>query len=250
MVGYLLAAVAAVLVLAGFVASRGLGEVPESVQNAPLPPALQSGVASTEVAPVRQHLNALPVGKAVVATLGSSLTAGNGASEYSRTWAWQIRGALATDTRDVDLREHGLPGRTVEAIRKEGLDATIADQPSVVFFEPGTPNNLGQGLTVADARDLTAQTVADLRAALPQAYIVGIIPSPTTTGETGAGGATIQDYLAGDREALAGADIVCDVAAAFPNDEGALALLIPDGVHPGDEGNALWAQTIKGCLGI
>ncbi|MEC5149130.1 SGNH/GDSL hydrolase family protein [Cryobacterium sp. GrIS_2_6] len=181
-------------------------------------------------------------GPVAMASLGSSLTAGNGASTYAETWGWKLKTTLG-DRFTIGV--HGYPGQTIKAIRASGGVAAVeADHPDIVFVEPGTPNNMGQALSIKDSKSLTAQTIADLRAQLPDAFIVGIVPSPIADLGSNSLGLHYSDYIAGDREALASANVVCDVFAAFSD----TSTQLRDGVHPNDQGNTIWADAVVACL--
>jgi len=175
-----------------------------------------------------------------LSSLGSSLTAGNGATGYDKTWGWKLSQELGQE--DIDV--HSFPGQALPAIRKGGVSAVLDSNPTVVFFEPGTPNNFGQDIKLSEVASLTKKTIASLRAGLPGVLIVGIVPSSITdTGENGLG-ATYSQYLAGDRENLLDADIVCDLSDSITDFDAELK----DGIHPNDLGNDIWANAIYSCL--
>lgn len=216
--------------------------------NAAASAAAASESAALQPPPLIAHLRQARTGTDIVVDgLGSSLTAGAGASGYDKTWIWAMGEALGRYEYKVDLRNHGLGGHAIQAIRDQALQPTIDDQPAIVFFEPGDPNNYAQDVPVDKAGKLTTQTVDDLRAALPNAYIVGILASPIADGNKPNGvDATYQNYIDQTRTSLAGADVVCDVYSTIPSDQ--LGNLLADGIHPSDTGQQAWISALRNCL--
>lgn len=181
-------------------------------------------------------------GPVIMTSLGSSLTAGNGASSDEEIWGWKLETALGDRNT---LGVHGYPGHTIRAIREDGgMSAVAAEHPDIVLMEPGTPNNIGQALSSHDSGSLTTKTSADLRSQLPDSFTVGIVPSPISDLGSNSLGLHYSDYVAGDREALRSANIVCDVFKAFTDTN----TQIRDGVRPNDEGNTVCADAVIRCL--
>lgn len=234
-------AAACVLVLVGLALRPAVAPpaADDYVQFTASPSATSSPEPAPPVTPFNAAIDGID-GPVQLAAVGSSLTAGQGASEYQFIWPWRLKQSLG---ENFEITVLGFPGHTVQAMRDAGAVAQVGDAP-IVFFEPGTPNNFGQSLGLEAANANTVQFIAELRAQNPSVTIIGIVPSPIADQGTDETGASYADYIGGDRAALAGADMICDIYSAFTD----IATQIPDGVHPNDAGNEIWANALMSCI--
>ena len=71
-----------------------------------------------------------------VVLIGSSVTYGTGASDYSKSWAGQLEAFFKKTNEDVTVRNLAVGGYTTDDVIKKGvLQSAISQKPDVIIFE-------------------------------------------------------------------------------------------------------------------
>ncbi len=180
--------------------------------------------------------------------LGSSTTAGTGASRPSRRWT----AVVARDLGWIEVNL-GLPGSKLAALGdriaagEERVHEVLAESPDVVVVMYGA-NDAAAGIPVGDPEAAetfhrAARTLLSrLRADLPAALLVVVSPQPAESLR----GVRAPYDAALEREALAAGAIFVPGLDAFP--EGQLPRHAADRIHLNDRGHAALARHVRGAI--
>jgi lysophospholipase L1-like esterase len=193
-------------------------------------------------------------GSVRIAFLGSSGTAGQGAS---RGEGWTDR--LVQDLAAVRIR--AVPTNLAVAAASSSViaapwtvQAAIQAHPDLVFVETGAVADWAQGVPPETSLENLDRLYAKLHAALPDARIVWLSPNPIQA-ETvrNAAGATYADYL--DQEAAHARargwtyiDVHAAMADALQAEAKPLSSILVDAYHVGAAGARLWAVAVEQAL--
>ena len=177
--------------------------------------------------------------------IGESSAAGVGVATHARGLAGQTGEILSARTgRSVQWRTLGRIGATVEAIRRELIDASGPIEADAMIVALGV-NDTVRLRTHAQWRRSLAELIRALRSRAPRAVILispvpplgrmRTLPQPlrAVIGRR----ASVLDRAA--RRVCADATAVRYVAVPF---DGAAALLCEDGLHPSERGYRVWAS--------
>lgn len=185
-------------------------------------------------------------GSATISTLGSSVTAGVGASDVSRTWSSLILSNLRIidGLRKVTLNSNGFGGHTSGAILfDKNYEIVISQKPDIVLIETCIINDHDQSTPVAQ----TLQNIEKIRqiisSALPNAKIIMLSPNPRLEDKKNNLGLTFADYANKTKELILGKGWeFIDVTSTYQGKT--KELITSDGIHPNDNGYKLWADTV------
>ena len=145
----------------------------------------------------------------------------------------------------LDAVNFGVSGDLTQHVLWRIADGELADRPRVVVLEIGT-NNLGSGDSVDETIAGIEAVVAAVRKASPRSQILlmGILPrgggiTDPLTQQAYAVNASIAELADGFRIRY------LDIGSAFLNPDGTVSqALLPDGLHPSEEGYEVWADAI------
>lgn len=193
----------------------------------------------------------------VLAGLGSSVTAGDGAPlQYTPTT--QLGRALATipGLEGLTVKVDGYSGETLSGMEaKGGLRAVIDQRPDVLLFEACGLNEYGGNAPVAATKQTLRSQLRRLRAALPDTLIV--VTSPSSRPDAGPNYArlTYRQYLDAElevarEEGVATLDVERAYADAVKRSGAPLSAFLVDGVHGNARGYTLWATILEAYVGL
>lgn len=186
-----------------------------------------------------------------ISTLGSSVTAGAGATTVDDNWSSLLLSHIRRqdDLFRVSLMSNGFGGYSTRALIEEKKVQTIVDQaPDLVILETSILNNHGQSLSLKETLNDLNTIVTSLEKSLPDSKIILISPNPKGEAKDTENsiGLTMRDYSGATQEYILekGWEYV-DIFNAFEKQYGnTIDTVLRDGVHPNDNGYKFWANTL------
>ena len=190
-----------------------------------------------------------------VAVTGSSVAAGEGASDYSKTWVALLEEQLnGSDERlSVDVTNFGVSGFKISDLLSEGvIEDLIQSEPDVVLIETSVINSYFHNEPLEETKQSIETTANQLEENLPEAYVLFIAPNPISesvfsvaTNDVG-----FDEYVFQTEEYIveAGWDYFDSYTSwndEIKDTEIDLDQLLGDGVHPNDEGYQMWFDLIN-----
>jgi lysophospholipase L1-like esterase len=188
-------------------------------------------------------------GSVKISTLGSSVTAGDGATSKDKSWAGLLKSYLRnTDGLfKTEVISNGFPGYSSQTILSENkVDVVIAEKPDVVLFETSILNDHGQSVPIDKTLQNINTVVEKLRTSLPESKIIILSPNPKASDKKNSVGLMLADYAVKTKELASqkGWDYI-DVYNGFLLKNADLNHVLTDGVHPNDEGYKIWFEIMK-----
>lgn len=201
------------------------------------------------------HYKILTQDKVVISVLGSSVTAGAGASDPSLSWAALLEKKLqsfAPDFKYVKVLNRGFGGySTRDLLKDKKIDLVVKDKPDLVIFETSILNNHGQSITMDETKENIKEIVTTIQKKLPGTKILIISPNPSTVKlkEVNSLGYKYLDYLQETKNYIEGngwpyVDIYEGMEEKIKKENIQLKDILVDGVHPNDEGYRLWFEVL------
>ncbi|MCU7712485.1 SGNH/GDSL hydrolase family protein [Priestia sp. JV24] len=192
--------------------------------------------------------------KITLSVLGSSVTAGSGASDSSHRWANLLTNYLEIDVDDINpinLVNNGYGGySTSELINDKKIDEVVKNKPDVVIFELCLLNNFGEKVSLEKTTQDINYIMETLSKELPDSLIViqtaNSIPNKNANGI----GLTYDDYnkYAEQYVQSKGWNFI-NTYEQFDdeviNKELNYNDILNDGIHPTDKGYAIWYNILK-----
>ncbi len=187
--------------------------------------------------------------KLSVVYLGGSITEGAGASEYSRCWVSLFDTWLKNTYRECSIHSFnagiGGTGTDLGAYRTE--NDVLSHKPDLVFIEFAVNDFWTDPETICAC---TEAILHKIRSSLPYCDIVFLYTTTKTVSECLSGSGiypsrTVHSFLAyrsGDILQIDVGEVLRDRILSGEKD---YASLLPDTVHPNDEGHAIYFEKIK-----
>lgn len=186
----------------------------------------------------------------VISTLGSSVTAGAGASDNSHNWSSLLTSYLQKNEgfTSVTLNNNGFGGYTTEMIISDKkVDTVISQKPDIVLFETCLINDHGKKIPLDKTEQNIASIVKAIHSALPDAKIILMSPNPRLEDFKMNNGLLLADYVNKTNEYFKknGWDYI-DIYNGFKDRNADMKVLLSaDGTHPNDEGYKMWFEIVK-----
>ncbi|WP_167578677.1 SGNH/GDSL hydrolase family protein [Jeotgalibacillus proteolyticus] len=172
-------ALAVLLVLLGMVRSEyryKQVEIKERMDE--INPALHEDVSYLDFLTYRVLKN----GSARVATLGSSVTKGVGASVPGNSWRALLQSEIRDSSRPlqhVTISNHGHSGYTsVRLLEQDVVDKVISSRPDLIILETSVINNYRRSVSLPDTKSSIELLYHTFKHELPEAEILFISPNP------------------------------------------------------------------------
>lgn len=184
-----------------------------------------------------------------IAALGSSVTAGTGASDPSKSWF----SLLVNDLKNVDghtsisYTNAGFGGYTSgELLSERKVDRIIELRPDMVLFEICVLNDLGEFVPI-DETLKNIETVVDLiKEKLPDTKVILLSPNNIIGSGKTQIGLSLSDYVEGAKKLAKEKNLdFIDVYGEFVSRATDLNDYLSDGIHPNDKGYELWFEFLK-----
>ncbi|PUA40235.1 SGNH/GDSL hydrolase family protein [Paenibacillus elgii] len=188
-----------------------------------------------------------------IATMGSSVTGGMGASQKEKNWVSQLAQALKKQPglSDLQVSNGGINGfSTQNMIDRQIPDRIIRQKPAVVLFETCLLNDYLQNIPIETTNKNIATIMNQLTQGLPGSRIVLLSPNPRRHGEVkNKAGHTYEDYILGTKAFIEQngweyIDIYKEMNETLAKKNMNLDQVLSDATHPNDEGYDLWANIV------
>ncbi|TFD99744.1 SGNH/GDSL hydrolase family protein [Jeotgalibacillus salarius] len=193
-------------------------------------------------------------GSARVATLGSSVTKGVGASVPSTTWRARLQNEIRSTSRPlkhVTIANHGHSGYTSEMLlRPEVIESVLKSRPDLLILETSVINNYRQNVPLDVTKASLEELYRTFTQQIPGIEILFISPNPilkTNLSESGLNelGLTFADYNNLTKSVAAeNGWHYFDTHDAILNEmtERNIAIedMLHDKIHPNDLGYEMW----------
>ncbi|MDG5472755.1 SGNH/GDSL hydrolase family protein [Jeotgalibacillus sp. ET6] len=197
-------------------------------------------------------------GSARVATLGSSVTKGVGASSPNFSW----RALLQQDIRDasrplrhVTVSNHGHSGYTsVMLLNQDVLTKVFSSRPDLIILETSVINNYRRSVTLDDTKKSIEQLYSTFKRELPGVEILFISPNPILKENLDPSGLnqlglTFEEYVDFTQE------IILDNGWNYFDTHGHMLAhmdeqniekkdILNDKIHPNDLGYRIWHEEL------
>ncbi|KIL52813.1 SGNH/GDSL hydrolase family protein [Jeotgalibacillus campisalis] len=197
-------------------------------------------------------------GSARVATLGSSVTKGVGASSPDFSWRalmqQEIRGA-SRPLRHVTVSNHGHSGYTsVMLLNHDVLSKVYSTRPDLIILETSVINNYRRSVTLDDTKKSIEQLYRTFKKELPGVEILFISPNPILKENLDPSGLnqlghTFEEYVDFTQEIILAngwnyfdthGHMLAQMDAGNIKKED----ILNDMIHPNDLGYSIWHQEI------
>lgn len=183
-------------------------------------------------------------GHATISTLGSSVTAGAGASSEDKKWSSLLENYLIK----TKVISNGFGGYSSSSILSENkADIVISQKPDIVLFETCILNDHGQSVPIEKTIQNITEIIDKIQKNLPESKIILISPNPKLEDKKNTVGLTMADYASKTKEFIIskGWNYI-DVYSEFQaNHTDNLKSLLTDGIHPNDSGYKIWFEGLK-----
>lgn len=201
------------------------------------------------------HYKALVEGKLNIAVIGSSVAAGFGASDVSKSWPALLNSSIRNENEDLSittLSNFGIVGySTQDIIDNEIISKNLTEYYNLVILEVLSLNDHGQSIDLKKTESNLNEIVSSIKEESPHAKIILTSPNPSSSkvGEVNEKGLSYEDYLnvAKKYAELNNLDYI-DAYNGINSIVEARGLvlrgILSDGIHPNDEGYALWHEVI------
>ncbi|MDQ0205485.1 SGNH/GDSL hydrolase family protein [Alkalicoccobacillus murimartini] len=190
-----------------------------------------------------------------VAVTGSSVAAGEGASEYNQSWAALLEGELNRNESlpPVEVENFGVSGFKVSDLLAEGvIDDMINSEPDVVIMETSVINSYFHEEPLDETKQSIQTAVDQIKNDLPDTYLVLIAPNPISESifSFSTNELEFEEYVLATEEYILESEWdYFDSYNAWTEEleyrEEDLDNLLGDGVHPNDEGYHLWYSLLN-----
>ncbi|GLI06373.1 hypothetical protein YDYSG_24030 [Paenibacillus tyrfis] len=191
----------------------------------------------------------LTKGEVKIATFGSSVTNGDGASGPEYKWAnLLIRYIQGVDgLRNTVLLSNGFPGHSTEMVMLQNyVNNVIAAKPDIILLETFVLNDHGQSIPLKKTRENLEFMLQKIKEALPQAKVIVLSPNPKKGDTKNSIGAYYKDYVALSEEFAAANNLdYIDIYTRMTEANSNINALLADGVHPNDVGYKIWFDIVK-----
>lgn len=145
------------------------------------------------------HYRALTQEKVKITFLGSSVTAGVGASNSSYRWTEIIKKKLLSENevfQSLKVINSGYEGyTTTDLLNAKKIDLIVLDQPDVVIFENALINNYFQGIPIQQTLEDLENIMDQLTKRLPHSGIIIMSPNPIVNNNPNNLGLKYVDYI-------------------------------------------------------
>ncbi|MDO7906943.1 SGNH/GDSL hydrolase family protein [Paenibacillus sp. JX-17] len=187
-----------------------------------------------------------------ISTLGSSVSAGAGASSFAASWVGQLLNYLRVDQGlfNTEIYSSGYAGYSTSSLLEEKkYEAVISQQPQVVLLETSLQNDHSQAVPVETSMSNIKALVQILHSKLPEAEIVLLSANPKGVEKDIRNniGLTMDDYAAAAKKlAEAKKWNYMDVYAYYRSQyKDNLDTILVDGVKPNDKGHVVWFEAVR-----
>ncbi|MCP3773453.1 SGNH/GDSL hydrolase family protein [Paenibacillus sp. MZ04-78.2] len=191
----------------------------------------------------------LTQGEVKIATFGSSVTNGDGASGPEYKWAnLLIRYIQGTDgLRNTALISNGFPGHSTEMIILQNyVNNVIEAKPHIILFETFVLNDYGQSIPLQKTRENLESMLQKIKEALPQAKVIVLSPNPKKGEAKNSTGAYYKDYVAVSEEFAAANKLdYIDIYSRMMEVNSNINAFLADNVHPNNVGYRIWFDIVK-----
>lgn len=200
------------------------------------------------------HYFVLTKGQAIVATFGSSVTNGDGASSPEKKWHHLLNRYLVSlnGLDQVKVQSNGFPGYSTEMIVfKHYEDKIIEAKPDIVLFETFVLNDHGQSIPLQKTKDNLDFMIKKIKENLPNTKIIILSPNPKADTNPNGIGAQYKEYVDLTAEVAHSHQLdYMDIYSSFIHTNLDLNALLKDGVHPNDLGYQVWFDTVKAYFSL
>ncbi|WP_059103847.1 SGNH/GDSL hydrolase family protein [Shouchella shacheensis] len=195
-----------------------------------------------------------------VAVIGSSVTAGMGASDQSHSWA----GRTITNLQLMDpnfyklqLTNYGVNGATIQDLINNGkMEAMVASDPDFIIMETSLLNSHRKDEPLERTNAALDTAVSMIQGAHPATIIVLTSPNPATTKtpeDLNGLGLNYQAYIQSTNTFIAQqgwsyVDTYSAMRLQFEDEGIQLEATLDDGLHPNDVGYKVWADVLWAYL--
>lgn len=194
-------------------------------------------------------------GESKISLLGSSVTAGSGASNPSYSWAGRLDSALmgiSDNFNQVKIINNGKGGYSTRNLIDDKIyKKVIKDKPDLIIFETSLLNNYGQSISLDETIEDIKFLMDTFKSNLPNTEVLLISPNPIPLkkGEVNKIGLTYEEYLNKTKTLIMDngwnyVDIHEGMNAKIRKQNLKLNDLLTDGIHPNDKGYKLWFETL------
>ncbi|MED4601663.1 SGNH/GDSL hydrolase family protein [Paenibacillus validus] len=215
-------------------------------------------VRNTEIIrqPAFQYLqqNVLEGREPVISVIGSSVTAGSGATGKTHTWIHLLSERLkaAEGLEKLIYLNHGFPGYSTKQMLAQGkVDVLREENPSIIIFETCLINDFVQNISIEESKTNIQSLVLNMQKMAPKARIIITSPNPRKENLTkNKTGSSYEDYVieTGKFIKLHGweyVDIYSEFTKQIKASKTSMDKVMYDFVHPNDLGYAIWAKILE-----
>lgn len=199
--------------------------------------------------------------QAKVAVLGSSVTAGSGASNYKYSWPARLEQKLEKthpNFKKMKLFNHGKRRFSTSDLLAQGIvEEVVLIQPDLIIFETAIINNHGHSIPMDQTLNDIKTIVEILEMKLPHAKIILTSPNPISARDHGKAlngmGLSYQDYLIKTQQFIrlngwSYVDVYSGMEAMRKKEVLPLEQILKDGIHPNNKGYEYWSKIISDFL--
>ncbi|MCM3791207.1 SGNH/GDSL hydrolase family protein [Domibacillus indicus] len=193
----------------------------------------------------------------IISLLGSSGTAGIGASGPQYTWGNRLEAqlhSLGKDFQKIHIHTHGFPEYSTARLVKEAkVKSVIGDNPDLVIVEAALFQNYDQHVSMDETKENVEAIVRSIQKNAPEAKIlltssnpISIVSEERTENHAGY---TYNDYTREltrltKEKRWAYVNIHNEMEARLAAENKKLSTILTQGMYPNDNGYLLWSETI------
>lgn len=198
---------------------------------------------------------------AKIAVIGSSVTAGSGASNYKYSWVGRLENNLSKKNQKFNTLEfvnHGKRRYSTTDLLEHGIvENLIHNQPDLVIFETAIINNHGHSIPMEQTLHDIKTIVKMVETRLPQSKIIVTSPNPISARAAGKAqneiGLSYHDYLLKTKQFIESngwsyVDVYEGMEEVRKKEGFQLDEILKDGIHPNDKGYQFWFEIINDYL--
>jgi lysophospholipase L1-like esterase len=192
-----------------------------------------------------------------ISVIGSSVTAGTGASIPSLSWAGRLGNTRVTNN-NLKLINDGHGGySTRDLIARNTIQPLIDSHPDLVIFETSLLNDHGQGIPINETINNINSIVNKIQTALPNTPIILISPNPSAKKQAtdlNELKLSYQDYINASSKFIGQnnwnyIDAYSEMNQKIISTKTDLNTILSDGIHPNDNGYKIWFDVISNYFG-
>ncbi|WP_040207478.1 SGNH/GDSL hydrolase family protein [Neobacillus jeddahensis] len=190
----------------------------------------------------------------VISTVGSSVTAGTGASDPTKSWSGLLESYLKNAREDlsaISFINNGYDGFTIQEFLKENkLNELQSANPDLIIVEPPVIDDYRDNTSLKQTKQDLALLISEIKKVLPDSMIMIQSANPTTIPMKSQWGNSYQDYIesmttVAEENNVNMIDVTNGIQTLQEKNQKSVEDILSDESHPNDLGYQYWFETLK-----